>query len=416
MGVNMKQYFFSEDVFMAEGYKFSCIYDLKTNKLYHINKALTLFLKRLFFKEVNFLSTEETEIISELLELNILCDKAPDKNTPIEINSKKITFSWIEITDKCNLKCKHCYENSGINAQKEMSVENFLRVISQLKSIGVRKVQIIGGEPFVLKDKLKLMLDAALPIFDQIEVYTNGTLIDKEWIDYFKNTNIKIALSVYSYIPEQHDKVTGAIGSHVLTNKTIRMLYENSIPYRVCNVLMDGVNLGEKNTDLYKLDPNKDIVRLSGRADFKLLNRDLIKQKLIVESDFKSKLNVSLVKKLKNGHTCFSNKVYISSDLNVYPCVMERRLCHGNILKNNLIDILDEKIRCLTKDNINVCKDCEYRYTCFDCRPNSICNDIYAKPWYCTYDPYSGIWADPDIFIDELIDSERPANKSQPLK
>ncbi len=407
MGANMKQYFFSEEVFMAEGYKFSCLYDLKSNKLYHINKALTLFLKQLLFGEINCFSDEETKIISELLDLNILCDKASDKNTTIETNSKKITFSWIEVTDKCNLKCIHCYENSGINSHKEMSVENFLRVISQLKSIGVRKVQIIGGEPFVLKDKLKLMLGAAFPVFDQIEIYTNGTLIDKAWIDYFKNTNIKIALSVYSYLPGQHDKVTGTIGSHALTNGTIRMLYENNIPYRVSNVLMDGVNLGDKNTDLYKLSPNKDIVRLSGRADFKLLNRDLIKQKLIIESDFKSKLNPSLVKVLKSGHNCFSNKIYISSDLNVYPCVMERRLCHGNILRNDLMDVLNEKIMCISKDNISVCKDCEYRYACFDCRPNSIYNDIYAKPWYCTYDPYLGIWADPDNFIEELYEKER---------
>jgi len=51
----------------------------------------------------------------------------------------------------------------------------------------------------------------------------------------------------------------------------------------------------------------------------------------------------------------------------------------------------------LTKDKVLVCKDCEYRYACFDCRPlaaDSNCGKNYSTapaPRY-TYDPYSGEW------------------------
>ena len=60
------------------------------------------------------------------------------------------------------------------------------------------------------------------------------------------------------------------------------------------------------------------------------------------------------------------------------------------MLKNQLI----ENIRHLSKDHIEGCKDCEYRYACYDCRPDSNGADKYAKPWNCSYDPYKGEWLD----------------------
>lgn len=56
----------------------------------------------------------------------------------------------------------------------------------------------------------------------------------------------------------------------------------------------------------------------------------------------------------------------------------------------------------MNKDFINGCADCEYRYTCFDCRPNTLSGNIAEQPWYCTYNPESGKWQDVDLFIDTL--------------
>ena len=51
----------------------------------------------------------------------------------------------------------------------------------------------------------------------------------------------------------------------------------------------------------------------------------------------------------------------------------------------------------LTKDKVLVCKDCEYRYACFDCRPlaadsNYGMNYSNAPAPRCTYNPYTGEW------------------------
>ena len=81
---------------------------------------------------------------------------------------------------------------------------------------------------------------------------------------------------------------------------------------------------------------------------------------------------------------------------------MERRVNHGKISKQNGIK-LNSSILNLSKDFINECKECEFRYTCFDCRPDSLNNNINIKPWYCTYSPLTGEWKDSQEFIDEIL-------------
>lgn len=47
----------------------------------------------------------------------------------------------------------------------------------------------------------------------------------------------------------------------------------------------------------------------------------------------------------------------------------------------------------LNKDQINICKDCEFRYICTDCRAYiENPDDMYSKPLKCGYNPYTSEW------------------------
>lgn len=47
----------------------------------------------------------------------------------------------------------------------------------------------------------------------------------------------------------------------------------------------------------------------------------------------------------------------------------------------------------INKDKISVCKDCEFRHICTDCRAYiENPEDIYSKPLKCGYDPYTATW------------------------
>lgn len=70
----------------------------------------------------------------------------------------------------------------------------------------------------------------------------------------------------------------------------------------------------------------------------------------------------------------------------------------GNVQRSTLAEILaGEQLYALwglTKDQVEVCRDCEYRYACGDCRPAAMgrYGNLYAKYPRCSYNPYAGEW------------------------
>ena len=133
---------------------------------------------------------------------------------------------------------------------------------------------------------LKDFLGYACGKFEFIEVYTNGTLIDQWWVEYFRQNKIHVALSIYSYEEKWHEKVTGVSGSWQKTNEAVKMLADAGVKYRVRNVLIKDIPLGCKNTCLYTLNKNKDVVRMVGRANVNLLSVENVKKRLITKRRF----------------------------------------------------------------------------------------------------------------------------------
>jgi MoaA/NifB/PqqE/SkfB family radical SAM enzyme len=399
-------YQMSEQVYFVEGHVNGCLYDLKHSRLYLLNEALTQKFKLLHegklgqnLDDAELKKCLDYFVEQELVELTL--NFRSNNIFDISEGDKKIKFAWIEVTNQCNLRCKHCYNESNSQCNSSMSLEQFRLVVDVLVENGIKSIQIIGGEPFWDKALLKEELDYALGKFKRIEIFTNGTLISEEWFSFLKENDISVALSVYSYDKDEHDKVTGVIGAWEKTNETIRRLKNYNIKYRVCNVLMKDLCLGEKNTDLYKLSEEKDVVRMSGRGNFALLSDDLIRKRLITKETFEESFSKAFCRRLVSGHNCFNSRIYISSVLDVYPCVMERRVTHCNLEKTKAL-LLNEEIRNIGKKDIDECKECEFRYACFDCRPNALSNNFYEKPWYCTYKPLDGVWEDKDLFIEKL--------------
>lgn len=398
-------YALNENVYLVKGACRSCLYDFNTSKLYSVNKALSEKLD--LVNQGNVRVSNESEdfqnVFDELQEVGVLTTletPASRHISEIEFPDTGCVFAWIEITTKCNLRCLHCYNESDAHCDTVMSYDEYKRVIDGLKELGVSKVQLIGGEPFAHKNLMD-MLEYTVGKFQAIEIFTNGTLITNRWVEYFAKNNIRLALSVYSYSSKNHDQITGSDGSWEKTVSTIDLLKKYGVEYRVCNVLMRGVEIGEKTTDLFELSDEKDIVRMSGRANFSLLTDDLLMKKLITKKTFQTPIRRSFCGNLVSGHNCFRNKIYVSADLVVYPCVMERRLAHCRVGDDGKIK-LDTSLRFFNKDRIQECCQCEYRYACFDCRPNSLSGNTHEKPWYCTYKPLVGEWDDPELFIQKL--------------
>ena len=93
-------------------------------------------------------------------------------------------------------------------------------------------------------------------------------------------------------------------------------------------------------------------------------------------------------------NSCLNRKIAVDEHGNIGNCPsMEKKF--GSVKENSLLTVAKrndfKKVWKLNKDAIEICKDCEFRYICSDCRAYTE-NGITSKPAKCSYDPYTGIW------------------------
>lgn len=104
-----------------------------------------------------------------------------------------VTCFW-EITDGCNLRCIHCEADAGVCSPNELSTDEALLLIDDLKVAGCQTVMLTGGEPLVRKDWPRLARKLA-DLNMNPTVITNGMLVDEAMISRLIDAGVK-ALSV----------------------------------------------------------------------------------------------------------------------------------------------------------------------------------------------------------------------------
>lgn len=395
-------YKLQNNVHIVSGAKHHCIYNLNSRKLYHLDSEHLEYLHQLAseaYKNVpvtvrDFFIKEDIVIADKSKLVEEICPYLYGKN---------IDFAWIEITQRCNLYCRHCYEGSSKNVEiSDMTMQDFETAVNALQSIGIKRIQLVGGEPLI-HPQIAEIIKIAKDTFEFVEVYTNGTLLTKELLELITDRKVALAFSLYAAASAVHDYVTCTKGSYDLTIAHIQKALDLGNTVRVASVEM-------KDIPRYVFDDKRamaraDLPRVTGRAGMHLYSRDMLRRKLITKETFRKPVSADDFLRNQKVHNCFGARLYVDCKLDVYPCVMERRLTYGNLKEIPVTQMVGAEPAFLTKDKIKGCKDCEFRYACFDCRPDSNGNEIYDKPWYCTYDPQKGTWADIEEFMDGLLEN-----------
>lgn len=315
--------------------------------------------------------------------------------------SPQLDFLWVETTSKCNLRCLHCYADAEPKESSDLSTEEIKSVVDQAADLGCKKIQFTGGECTLREDLMDLIDHARSKGFNFIEVFTNGTLLTEPIIRYFASMNINVAMSIYSYKPETHDIVTGTKGSFERTLNSLKLLLAYGVPTRCATIAMkqneddlDGTSYYLQQLGVQNRLP--DPIRPSGRG----CSMENWPQKYGLKT-IQTKPDFVANKKTcdwnKSHNSCWFGKVAITNEGDVLPCVFARDQIAGNVKDQNLKEIVENNILKfwnLTLDQIDVCKDCEYRYLCHDCRPwaYGFTGNLNSKSPRCTYNPYTGKW------------------------
>ena len=117
-----------------------------------------------------------------------------------------IILIW-NLTNRCNLCCRHCYSSANQRIEGELTLEEIERISDELVEEGVRFAVLSGGEPLLREDIFDI---AELLKGKGIKTYlsTNGLLINEENVGRIKESFDYVGVSVDG-TPEVHDSFRG---------------------------------------------------------------------------------------------------------------------------------------------------------------------------------------------------------------
>lgn len=119
----------------------------------------------------------------------------------------EIGRAHIDLTGKCNQRCKHCHMSQYY--EEELSTEKILSLVNKLNKLGMKKIAFAGGEPFLRKDLFEIMKICPR----NISILTNATLLDdlliKKISDFEKKYDKIITLRISVDGLESHKKLRG---------------------------------------------------------------------------------------------------------------------------------------------------------------------------------------------------------------
>lgn len=131
----------------------------------------------------------------------------------IDSEERKSVFTntrlHLHLTNKCNLKCPHCYMNSGTGYENELSTEEIKKLCADFKECGGTDVSLTGGEPTVRSD----FFDIAEYIDNlgmKLSIFTNGYIWDSEKVERLSKLKVEgVQISIDGYDEVSNSKVRG---------------------------------------------------------------------------------------------------------------------------------------------------------------------------------------------------------------
>jgi radical SAM protein with 4Fe4S-binding SPASM domain len=161
------------------------------------------------------------------------------------LRSRRVPLSGsMELTWRCNLRCAHCYLTAAeswpqtIRTRKELSTDEFRRVLDETSAEGCLYLLLTGGEPLVREDFWDIYLHAKRRGM-LVTLFTNGTLLDEdlahrlaEWPPRY------VEISLYGHTQATYERVTGIPGSQRRCLRGIELLLEHGVPVKLKTMVM----------------------------------------------------------------------------------------------------------------------------------------------------------------------------------
>jgi radical SAM protein with 4Fe4S-binding SPASM domain len=155
-------------------------------------------------------------IAQELLDRGIIVptkkvpNGAPRQRTDAaqQSNINKFSHLFLEMTARCNLRCKHCYMEAGLAQPNEVALHEMIRLIDEFAELGGIFVTLSGGEPLMYRN-WPVVAQHAAACGLRLSMMTNGTYLDESVLATIRRLDIGVGLGLDGVRPETHDANRG---------------------------------------------------------------------------------------------------------------------------------------------------------------------------------------------------------------
>ena len=160
-------------------------------------------------------------------------------------HGRRINYLRLAVTDRCILRCFYCMPAEGIPYLPKralLTYEEMERLVSVLAGMGITKVRITGGEPFVRRDLVSFLRRVrAIPGIEELHITTNGVLTGPHVTDLRALGVSSVNLSLDTLDGERFRKITRR-DSYEKVIDCFHRLLEAGIPTKINTVVMEGQN------------------------------------------------------------------------------------------------------------------------------------------------------------------------------
>ena len=303
-------------------------------------------------------------------------------------------FVALEVTEKCNLKCKHCYTSAKATQCKFLPKETVFKLIDELSLYGTEFIAIGGGEP-LLYPYIYEVIEYAISKNIEIELVSNGTLLTDQILNKLKNSGLKyLQVSLDGESNETYKKIRGrdCFDLVVKNIKRATKLFNVSISAVLCKPNYDHIFEIAKIAEDAKADSFRVLRLMSvGRGEensselqitnemFERFLKKLPKRqkeykiKIRMDENMLSNFSRKKIPWLDEGFFgCSAGRSTIGIDPQgfVYPCSFlhyDEMIC-GNIKETSVMDIWKNSSVLSKFRNIDSlegkCADCSFKNNC----------------------------------------------------
>lgn len=183
-----------------------CVYDTRTDELYELSPEAMVFLSRCDGTHDLAELRPEEDFLAYCLGEGILELLLRPQPTPVMVGINELPslrYLMVEVTERCNLRCRHCYLGEAGNRDLDPGI--LLRLLDDFDDLGGLRLLVTGGEPLLYPHFERLDLALRGRSFRAVLI-TNGTLLDPARLPSLNFSEIQFSLDG---LAEGHDLLRG---------------------------------------------------------------------------------------------------------------------------------------------------------------------------------------------------------------